>query len=711
MSAPDNITPSRVISLPVLGFVLAACIGLSWAMVPRQGELVERLYKDKQYDRVISVLKQETALAGLKGTNDFHLSAEQVATLSRLLNLTPREQLQALFVSKKPPAYDEHTHQIVLAAIRYVNVMPPAEAMAMIEPGLNRVSEDQRLSLLKLLAENALAVSNPQLSARCLSLACESSQTDWSLVTNMIQSHRWSRQSLLATEKLNAWLKKNPNTLTATQLEEAKSLRYSLAMASGQPSQAFSLTLEELKKHQGTPSPELIEQAHQAALQSGRTLELKPWLEQFVQSMPESRWSLAELHATQAPEYQRWCLQLAQWCDWSADFDKAFDAHLRLAALGREASMQRCLLLYEFLGRAEECCELLLVLKNTSFAKAQEHDLARLLAELGRDEAAKEHYEACLQRLPSHRDLLFEYASLLEDLGDEAASRRAFAKMIQMHPHDAPGLRKLAEACIREGDFREAISHYQQLPEAAHTEDSLENYAMIAESLDDAPAQCEALRLALKRQTNPTVEMYLDLADAASALPEKDAVKNVYAEGLAMLPDSAQLRIALAGCLMEAQHLDEALACLLHSSLKGNFEAIQMLLSLGDTLPDIDQVLAFMGKDVEKYFPLTAENRLQLALLHHLNGDSAAASRLFTSVPETKETIRLLAEARFDTGDFAESARLMTQHLRSHPRSVAADWMMLGDAYEELGRPEEAKKAYDYSLALLTAELPETAAN
>ena len=53
----------------------------------------------------------------------------------------------------------------------------------------------------------------------------------------------------------------------------------------------------------------------------------------------------------------------------------------------------------------------------------------------------------------------------------------------------------------------------------------------------------------------------------------------------------------------------------------------------------------------------------------------------------------------------------VTAHLKVHPRAKANDWLFLGDIYEHLGLVDEARKAYDYSLALLTADLPDTAAH
>ena len=60
-------------------------------------------------------------------------------------------------------------------------------------------------------------------------------------------------------------------------------------------------------------------------------------------------------------------------------------------------------------------------------------------------------------------------------------------------------------------------------------------------------------------------------------------------------------------------------------------------------------------------------------------------------------------------GDDDEAARLMTAHLQNNPRATAKEWLFLGELFESLGREEDTLRAFNYSLALLTAELPDTA--
>jgi len=719
MSSHAEQTSFCIIPLPVLGTLLVSCMGFSWLMVPKRGELLERLFKDKQYERVVSVLRtQADDFSSMDVSQLRRINSEQFAAISHLLNLTPREQLQNVFASRRPPEYDLYIHHIVLAAVKYVDVMPAAEALRVIEPNLSRVPDVFRVPLLRLLAQNANGSSKPDVAAACLRLACESSTADWSVAQEMIQSFRWSGQGENAFRELDQWLRTHREQLSPAHKREAEELHYTLALETGQPGRAFDLCLQQMQAQGGAPPLNLLERSYSTALQSGRTKELVPWLEKFVEALPEAKLSLAQLYqtasgpgSTKMGGYRQWCQILAQWSDWNASFETAFSLHMRLAAMGEAASLTRCLALYVFLGRTEECCELLLVLRDTPEGQKRKRQLAQLLAELGRDDESKVCYEECLKEKPDDRNLLYEYGCLHEDMGDEPASRKVFELLVQRHPEDEFAIKKLAESCIRDADYTTALSLYHRLPDAAHNHDTLENYAMIAESLDNHEAEYRALRLTTKLTSTPSIELYLSMVEAAAHMQNATLATQVLEEGLQRLPQSSQLRIALAGNHIEAERYDEGVAYLLQDNLRGSFEVVQILLSLCEVLPDSKKVLAFLGDRVESRFPLTATNRLQLAVICFNAGRTAECDRLFASVPETPDTLPLLARNRFIIGDTSEALRLLSTYLNKNAGAGPEDWVLLGDIYGQMGRTEDAVKAYDQSLVLLTADLPAAVPN
>ncbi len=713
-------SPPPILSVRVLLFMLAACLGGSWFMVPKRSELIERLFKDKQYERVVAVLQDDVhgmksgQLNGLQ-----HLSASQLTSLSRLLNLTPREQLHSIFTAKNAPAYDAYVHNIALAAVRFVDVLPPAEAYDIIAPAAPRVPEEFRVSLMLTVAHNAHAVNRPDIAANALGIATKCPSATWQIAREMAESYRWSGQPAVAARELHTWLSSHRSRLSEAEVEEAHDLSFALALESGNPGEAFNICLLELKDADDAKdiTPELMETSLSLALQSSRTKEMIPWLKKVVDAMPEMQLPLAEVHQQATADHDRfakfihWATPLSRWSDWSDDFDTAFDYNLRLSVLGDKESRDRCVEIYDFLGRTEECCEMLLTLGDVKEKPELDLLVARQLAELGHDDEAKVRFENWLKSHPNDRDAHFNYACLLEDMGDEDGSRKAFEQMLTQFPDDVPGIKRLAAACIRDADYSTALALYARLPEKAHDHDTLESYAMIAESLDDHAAELQALLFAARQTDSPTVELYLDLAETASYLPDAQKPLEVLHEGLKRLPKSAQLRIALATQYLNNEQPEDALMVLTDDSLKNNYDAVQVLLGMSESIGDARRALAFLGPDVEKRFNFSSDNRLQLAVLYFNAGQGPEADRLFATVPETPDHFMALADARYHTGSYDEAARLMMTHLKTHPSATAEEWLFLGDLYEEMGRFDDARKAYDYSLALLTANLPDTAAN
>ncbi|RBP47516.1 hypothetical protein DES53_101313 [Roseimicrobium gellanilyticum] len=720
MQPADKRLQGPILPLPMVGLLVAVCLGGSWLMVPKQGELVERLFKDKQYARVVSILQDEAH--GMRSSDIRGLStldAAQMTALSRLLSLTPREQIRTVFASRSTLKYDVYVHNIVLAAVRYVDVLSPEEVHGIILPAVERVPESNRLELLSMLAQNALAVARPDLAADALRFASQCAASDWKVIRQMVECHRWNNDPQHARSELDRWLATHREALNAEQVAQAEELNFHLAMESSAPGEAFSLCMAQIQRQAPSePIPsQLIDNAHLSALQSGRSGELLPTLRRHVQSMPAARMKLHELKkwaqadGSNLQDYLKWAKTLAQWSDWNQDFTTAYDHHLRLAVLGDGASRDRCIALTDYLGRTEECCDLLSILGDVPDHPEYAILHARQLAELGHDDEAKVRFEAWLASYPGDRDARFDYACLLEDMGDEPGSRRALASMLGTFPGDVPVILRLATACVRDHDLAEALDLYKRIPAAGHTLDSLENYEMIAESLDDQPARYEALRLTKAKTGKPDVELLLNLADAARQASRTEDTLQILEDGLRIHPQSAQLRLSFADSLARAGRNEEAVTTLQHERLRDSYDAASQLLALTPVLTDAGQALEFLGKNVERKFPLGARQRLQLAVLHARINDTDAAAKLFASVKENPSSIRMIAEARSWAGQSDEAARLMTSHVQTNPNCTAQDWIFLGELWEQLGRPEDAQNAYDHSLVLLTSDLPDTAAN
>lgn len=709
----------RVFPLRTVLLLLVTSIGASYWLVPRQDQLVERLFLDKQYDRMAEYLRTGLSdSASYKASDIRHLSADQLTLLSHLMRLTPREQLNVIFSRERTPQYNRIIHGVAMAAMRYIDVIPPDEAWRLVQPHLARIDGRQQLEICQLLATNSLALRKPAQAAEILAHAARLPEAGWPACRNMVLSFRWSGQTAAGVKELDAWIKAHQKGASADDFKQANTLGREMALESGDPSLAFDFCVNELSAlpQTATIPAEMMKAAYDLAMQSSRTRDLVPWLSRYVAVLPESRvdWKTLHEQAAKTPDviadFMNWAGLLAKFYDWNSDFEHAFDTHYRLAAAGSLESLDRCLQLSDFLGCDEETAQLLETVKPFKEREGTVLVLARLLASLGRDEDSQKLYEAWISAHPDDRTANYEFACLLEDMGDEEASMNALADLVRRFPGDVQGVKKLAEARIRASRYPEALALYASLQAGDHDSQTLENYAMLAESLDDHVQLHHALQLTVKSQEKPSVETYLDLAEAASYLDDPTIQTDGLQDAIARIPGSARLHLALANAWIRSEDYEQAVTTLVQqATLRDNLEAVSLALSLAADVRDPTRILDFVGSDVEHRFALSVSSRLDLAVLYRACGDAAKSDKIFAIVPESPENMSMIAEAHFQIGDYEDAARLMSAHMASHPRAGANEWIFLGDIYEALGKADDARRAYDYSLALLTADLPDTA--
>lgn len=719
-SADDGGGSTRVVGIRMLAAIIGASLLGSYLLIPDQSQLVERLMRDQQYERIQEMLRSTLGTTGGIDPAEFQkLGGGQLAALSHLLRLTPREQLQTIFSTERPLDYDRFIHAVTLSAVRYVDVISPEQAWRMIAPFSQKMPASYFAELATILSRNALATSRPDLSATILSQACGMEGSPVVTAHDMVQSYRSAGKPQMGADQLLKWFRKHEGKsfeANPAELSALRALGSTVALEGGDPSTALDFHLMNLKALPADAPLETgqIETALSLAGQCSRTADAVPWLARYVNSMPESKvdWKkLPELQAKnpeRAAEYIRWTRLQAQYADWSSQFDPAFDAHFRLAALGEMASLDRCIALCDFLGRGEEMADLLQYSDIALSRPALQAKLAALLAGLGRDTEALPLYQRWIAANPDDVEAAHDLGCLLQDMGREDDALEAFEAVVKLHPKHVPTVKKLAESCIRAGRHERALELYKNLSDEDHDHYTLENYALLAESLDRHEELFRAQVLHTRQETLTTVEPYLEIAETAGYIPSAQPAIDILNEGLNKFPDSPSIRVALATVWMrDLNNVDQCYATLKHDSIRKSFEGVTMLLEIASSIPDQRDLLAFLGPNIENQFELSARSRLDLAVLCHFCGDSTRCERLFAQVPETPRNLSLIAEARFQMNSVDESIRLMTQFLTGNIRATSEEWIFLGELYEITGQTEAAERAYQQSLSLLTSDLPD----
>jgi tetratricopeptide (TPR) repeat protein len=711
----------RVVPVKLLGLIVCASLLGSYLLVPDQTQLVERLMMDKQYDRIQDVLRSSLGSAHDVGHASLkELGNDRLAVLSNLLRLTPREQVQTIFSTTRPVPYDRFSHAVTLAAVKYVDVMTPEQAWALVGKNAQRIPERYMAELSSLLAHNAMATGKPHVAADILATTAALPDATLAVVKEMLQAFRWSGRPGEGAERLYDCLKnrKDLEGNNEVELVALRTLGRQVAMEGGNPGLALDFQLKSLQAMppEARLSEAEIKETMSLAIQSARTGDVVPWLERYLGGLEQHQmdWKkLAEVK-TISPKvieaYLPWLKQFAQYSDWSSSFDTAFDAHFRLAVLGESASLERCLALGDFLGRVEGVADLLQFTNATEVRPELQVKLAELLANLGRDEDALPIYEKWVANHPEDAEAAYDLGCLFEDMGREEDALRAFASAVKHHPKHEASIRKLAEACIRAGKHSTALDLYAGLPGTAHDHTTLENYALLAESLDRYDHLFRAQVMATEYLQVINVEPYLAIAETAAYLDSAEPAIKQLERGLEKFPNSPGLRMALASVfLRDINDAERCYSVLKHEAVKKSFEGVSLLIEIGAMLANPNDLLKFLGQGVEEKMDLTAQSRLELAVLCSRCGENQRAEKLFKSVPEEGRGLTYLAEARAQLGSLDEAIRLMSRYIDAGGKQVMAeDWIMLGELFEQTGRAKEAENAYQQSLTLLTADLTNT---
>ncbi len=703
--AADSSQPARVVPVGALLVTLLVAMGLSFWLLPSQTELADRLMRDQQYDEMVQAMGG--SIPGTTKDDLRRLPREELAHLAAMLRLSPRERLRLIFSESNPPHYNAFLHALALRDVHFIDVVSPESAWRLVRGAATRIGSKQFTDLGTVIAHNALAMSRPELAADIFARLCVLPDSSAEIAQEMAVTHRWAGRSKAGAEMLHRWLDAHRAQLAPEPIKHLTRLGAELAEQGGDPSLALTIWKDDWT----APTSIEIDKGLALARQCNREKEVVPWLERALTATPEASLPLVQLHerAVKEPaslaDYLSRVRMLAALADAHSLFDLAFDQHARLAAARDASSLDRCLSLSEFLGRDEETA-LLLQLDSQLLQTRPELTLrlAGMLGGLGRDAEAGALYKRWLDSHPDDSEAAYAYACLLEDEGDEDAALLALESLHRHHPQNVPALKKLAESYIRAGRQPKALALYESLPDENHDSHTLENYELLAESLDDAPhlfaAQC------LRARRSGMVADYLDLAETAAALPDPTAALAILRSAIDKQPASAPLRVATASLLTLSGREPEAIEVLMHPSVRQHQRGMESLLQMEEARTAAARVIAFAGADVEKRFPLSPGARLDLAVLCCLSGQNARGEAIFESIPETPEALPDIAEARYEAGYLDEAASAMRRYVSRAPQAAPDDWLFLGDIYDAMGRTDDARNAYNQSITLLTSDLP-----
>ena len=693
--------------------VVAASIGASYLLVPDQEQLRTRLFKDQIGGDILALIDSGAFGDHAQARAEFaRMSAEQLTFISQLSRLTPRERLRHIFSPAHVDDYDAFTHHYVIAAVRYVDVMKPDEAFALAAPVANRIPGSFRLQLFRLLARNALAVNSPETAARILREACSTDSADWQTISDLVDAERWTNHPENACAALRAWLDKHSHQLDPQLSDTANEMLFKLALEANVPGIALDKCMADLAAlPAGAPIPEvLMEQAFKASESASKTEEILPWIERHLRAFTEDKldWSTLMQHSrsTQpvSPGYQLWTQRAAMISDWNSLADHACRHHLRLVAMGVMDSLDRYLSLASYLGQSEELARLLESVGPVAGHEDLPLMLARHTASNGDAPKAFKLYTEWIAQHPDDQDARWEHACLHESITLSGEAVKTFDKLVRDYPEDGRAIKRSATLLQSQAKYRESLARLDALSDDAFDADTLDDYLLLAESLDDPTAMKRGLRLKLALDIEPQPADWLRLADVVRSVESVDACVTVLNEAIAAMPDVPLLRSQFAAILLQDERYDEAVTAALHPAAWTDMDARLTALSACIHTSRAAEVLHALGDD----FPIkdqACNTLLDLAVAYRQSGQHERAAALFAMVPETPERCYHLAQAYLLAGDLEQASRLANLNLKNRTPPESSDWVLLGDICHKQGLRAQAHEAYARAVDAVTTRL------
>lgn len=671
--------------------VVTGSLALAAYLVPQRAELVKRLMEDGNHERAIAVASESAHV----------IPSEIVQTRIQgevVKELSPKEKLVAALAQSTSIGDGQSL------ATAVAQVADAKKALDIVHDLDASLTPEQREKVYIATGQSALAQGDPAFAASIFNEAATRGVRSESMLGLEVQAYRWSGQPREALAALLAWQTQSP--LPANMEVEAVAVYREL----NEPAKALEILqarLQKEKSQSGYQEATLV-LASEVAANAGQMTSILPVVQDFLAGRPAGNATLAELSSGAVKPDETWTkfTQLcAEHCEWGGRPNEAFDFYQKLAVCGDRNALDRVLALNPGLKRAGDMMEVLRAVVPVKEKPELTRKLAYLLADAGEYQEADIQYVAWLKDNPKDIEAMKERAALAEEESRLTDALAIYRQALEIDPKNLPIQKEIASIQISQSDFRNAFEFYEKLPEKDHDNVTLENYALIAESLAEYPALNRAMVARHHRLKHPTAQDFLELARSFEVIGNREAVIKTYESGLAKIPRSRILHIELANTYRLMARYDDAITLLAKAELKRDMQAMQLFIEVACLKEDYVAALAFLGRGFESKFAFGPEVRLDLGHIYFNTGYLSEADALYSSVPDEPAMWPLLANARFKAGNFASAEEYQRKYLAGLKVPDPQGWMMMGDIYKASGREPEAQRAYAKSLSLMEEKI------
>lgn len=756
-------------SIPFLtAIVIGATIFLLIFLIPDQTRVLQRAYKDRDYDRIEKILAKAQAKTPdskdplyefLTATLDLRkeVASEESGRINSFATRRLADICLGLLGQKEVSTL---ALELLADTLAHSNSDKDIQIIASKLP--QSFTLEQTKKFWQMVEDDARRIGNPT-GEVCAAIALSNGSAKSTL--QIARLWELANQPAKATAQIKDWFDRHLGALP-DDAAPLLSKYIQILRANNQNSEALDL-LTECHQELGSKllGVEVIELIAQTALASGRSPEviptLKAWLRRHADD--EKIWLYLsdmamgsgdqKLAATAIQNYLRLHpddeakqFMYAKALEWSGQPDAAFDAYLPLAAGGSRLALDRLMALATSLHRETELTAILPKFLPEKGTSADLLALANAYVLEGNYADARKLFIRHLEVKPDDLVVLQSLAEI--DVEDQlfADARALYERALKIAPEDSAFAHKLVNLDWLEGRFDGIIEKLRTLAEKTKDPLIIQQLYTAAESLGDYEALIHAAELKIATDPQTPATLYRNLSYFYTVLNRNVEALDTIKRGQKQFPASPYFRQELVLRLLAIEEKKEALQELsgwINEQSPRDMKILYVTLLVNDGKPKdalkflqggfsvaqkknreilqlTGELLETQGryKEAEMVFRdllKMAPDRVayQLALARALGGQHRERDMrgVLASIDLAKhpEAMKQVAQVYLDLEDYRAGAALLRRYVTGESgKDDALAWRMLGDATLSTGDPERAKRAYRKALQLASKEITAT---